>query len=163
VSGIADDDFERYSVSGPCSIQGQAFLKTLGGDVKFGAGEVVWLMPDIPLLNEIIRINSTAGQYAVLPPEVESKWQMVTRQTQADGWGKFEFNGIPCGAWFVISQVTWVVMSDYFIGIEGGPVWARVAVTAQSSPARVMLSYRGPDSFCGSDCLERLLRLNASR
>lgn len=142
VSDISDSDLERYSGPGPCSIHGQAFLKTRGGDVRYGAGEVVTLMPDIPLLSEIIRINSTRDQYAVLPTEVHSKWQQVKRQTQADGEGEFEFNGIPCGSWIVESQVTWeVVESRYSTSTQGGAVSRRVTVSPQDSPIRVMLTY----------------------
>lgn len=137
VSTISDADFKRYSSSGECSIKGQAFLKTRGGDVKYGAGEEVILLPDIPLLNEVSRINSNPGQHATLSPEISSKLQQMKRQTKAGGEGDFEFNGIPCGSWFVQSSVTWEV---YKGGTQGGTVSARVKVDPQNSPLRVILN-----------------------
>ena len=142
ISGISEAELTLYEGNGPCSVHGQAFLKTRGGDVKYGAGETVTLMPDIRLLNEIIGINSIPRQYAVLQPDIDRKWQALKRQTQADGEGKFEFNTIPCGAWFVESRVTWeVIQSQYSSSIQGGPVSSRVKVSPQNSPARVMLTY----------------------
>lgn len=142
VVGLSDAELKNYSGTGPCSIRGQAFLKTRGGDVKYGAGEAVTLLPNISLLNEIVRINSTPGQYAVLPADVQGRWQQLRRQTQADGQGNFEFIGIPCGSWYVESQVTWeVVESAYSTSTQGGTVSKVVTVTPQSSSERVMLTY----------------------
>jgi hypothetical protein len=141
VSKISDIDFDRYNGVGKCSIKGQAFLKTRGGDVKYGAGEAVTLVPDLPLLNDILRINSTPGQYSALPPDVERKWQQLTRKTQANGQGEFEFNGIPCESWFVESRVSWEVpISRYSTSLQGGPVSTRVNISPQNSPAKVILT-----------------------
>jgi len=49
VSGVSEDELRSYAGTGPCAIRGQAFLKTRGGDVKYGAGELVTLMPDTAL------------------------------------------------------------------------------------------------------------------
>jgi len=93
-------------------------------------------------LNEILRINSTRGEYAALPTDVLPKWESLKRRTQADGEGRFQFDGIPCGAWFVESRVTWeVIESAYSSSTQGGPVSAHVRVGPATSPARVILTY----------------------
>ena len=137
VSRISDADFDRYSGAGECSIKGQAFFKTQGGDVKYGAGEMVNLSPDIPLLDEILRINAAAGTHAAVPPDVQPKWLQLARMVQADGEGKFEFDNLPCEAWWVASKVTWYVPN---YGTQGGVLSAKVNLSPQNSPARVILT-----------------------
>jgi len=47
-------DFLPYAGTGTGKIIGQAFLKTRGGDVKYGAGNEVMLVPNTPYTSEII-------------------------------------------------------------------------------------------------------------
>jgi hypothetical protein len=134
---LPDSDFDRYSGVGKCSIIGQAFLKTRGGDVKYGAGETVMLMPDIPFLNQMHEIQSSPDRYLYLPPDVDSKWKQLRRQTITDGAGEFEFKGIPCGSWYVESQVRWEVPT---YSTQGGTVSTRINVNQGNSPVKVILT-----------------------
>ena len=38
-------EYTQYKARGSCSVSGQAFLKTAGGAVKYGAGNTVALLP----------------------------------------------------------------------------------------------------------------------
>lgn len=141
-SGMTDAEFAHYTGNGPCTVAGQAFLRTRGGDVRYGAGSAVTLIPDTSLLREVLRVNSTAGNRAQLDPAVQSQWTASLRTTRADGEGEFEFRNIPCGDWYAESTVTWEVpTSGYTTAVQGGLVAGFVSVTPESSPAKVMLTY----------------------
>ena len=141
-SGMTDAEFAHYTGNGPCTIAGQAFLRTRGGDVRYGAGSAVTLIPDTSLLREVLRVNSTAGSRAQLDPAVQSQWTASLRMTQADGEGEFEFRNVPCGDWYAESTVTWEVpTSAYTTQAQGGRVAGFVSVTPESSPAKLMLTY----------------------
>jgi hypothetical protein len=45
-------EYAPYSGSGTAKIIGQAFAKTVGGDVKFAAGNRVWLYPVTSMTTE---------------------------------------------------------------------------------------------------------------
>ncbi len=52
---------EAYLLAGTASINGQAFLKTRGGDVKLGAGNAVMMTPDDEWTQAIWAIIETGG------------------------------------------------------------------------------------------------------
>lgn len=137
---LTDNEIAAYTGAGSCTIKGQAFLKTRGGEVRFGAGEKVILFPDLPILREILSIGRS-GQQPVLEPNVHQAWGNLWRTTQADGEGKFDFRKIPCGAWYVESRVVWEVFSNYSSSVQGGLVSSFVQVSPDDSPAKVMLTY----------------------
>ncbi len=140
VTPLTEAETRAYTGSGSCTIQGQAFLKTRGGEVRYGAGGMVDLVPDVPLLKEVRAINM-GGSRAELDPDVSAQWAKVSRATQADGEGRFEFRNVPCGKWFVEALVTWEVFGAYGISRQqGGAVSAFVDVTPEGSPARVVLT-----------------------
>ncbi len=52
-SKVNHDALQNYLVSSNSKLVGQAFLKTRSGDVKFGAGSIVYLYPAVEYSNEI--------------------------------------------------------------------------------------------------------------
>jgi len=94
-----------YAATGTATITGQAFLKTRAGDVKYGAGNKVALIPDTPYTRarqDAIRRGQKLGQ-------PDSRLDKYTRYTQADGFGNFEFHNVPAGRYFVTCIITWEV------------------------------------------------------
>jgi hypothetical protein len=55
-------EFARYADSGNGSVIGQAFLKTRGGEVRYGAGNEVVLIPVTSYTTEHIQRATIGGQ-----------------------------------------------------------------------------------------------------
>jgi hypothetical protein len=114
-----------YSKAGTGKIIGQAFLKTIGGDVKYGAGNTVTIHPVTSLTTEwydkvIVKgIPLVAGD-----PHTDD----YRRQTIADAEGRFEFDGLPTGDYYVTCGITWGVPSDIGIQPTDGIAYAKVTV-----------------------------------
>ncbi|MBV9990701.1 MAG: hypothetical protein JOZ72_05345 [Alphaproteobacteria bacterium] len=93
-----------FAGSGPANLRGQAFLKTVGGDVKTCAGEDVFLMPSMPYFDEAIEMLKSgieAGR--------DERAMSLLRHTLCDAQGNFSFSGLPAKKWWMVTQVRWGV------------------------------------------------------
>lgn len=108
-------EYARYAGAGSAKIYGQVFLKTLGGDVKFGAGNVVWLYPVTSASTEWYQTALVHGKPMKAGDE---RMMQHSRKTTADGNGNFEFENLPAGDYYIVSAVTWGVAT----GLEFFPV-----------------------------------------
>lgn len=127
-----DAPFARYDASGNCAIAGQAFLKTMGGDVKVGAGEVVEL---IPVTNYTAERFSLANEHRTLPPR-DPRMARHVRRTICDAQGNFEFRGIPAGGYYLVTTIQWRVSEWQW---TGGQIVIPVAVS-EGETKRAMLT-----------------------
>jgi len=101
-------DFDKYKEKGNCTVTGQAFLKTRGGDVKYGAGNTVRLVPYTPLIKEM-----KEKRFFQRPEQSTMDYIKSTfRETVADGNGNFEFTGIPAGEYLLECDITWQVLNQ---------------------------------------------------
>lgn len=127
---FSEADFAPYMVKGSGRITGQAFVKTLGGDVKFGAGNIVRLVPLTPYILERYQKNVIGGR--TLEPPNTNIWKF-TKNTVADGNGNFEFKEIPDGEYTVICDIYWQVATPNGLRETGGLAHARVTIKNGSS------------------------------
>lgn len=97
-------DFAAWGGAGPATLHGQAFLKTVGGDVKTCAGSRVLLLPATPYVDELLT-KEKAGITVKADPRLTS----YTRTTLCDAQGSFSFTGLPVQRWYVVTHVTWGV------------------------------------------------------
>jgi hypothetical protein len=113
------------SKTGSAKIVGQAFLKTVGGDVKYGAGDTVWLHPVTSLTNEWFTKHIVQGVplAAGNPHSYDFR-----RQAIADAEGRFEFDALPPGDYYLTCSITWGVPSDIGTMPTGGIAYAKVSV-----------------------------------
>lgn len=133
-----------YLLSGSGSIAGQAFLKTRGGDVKYGAGNVITLEP---AADYFAALNLQEQKLHVIGPDAEDwwvpapgqDWKRYRRETQADGEGRFSFMGLPPGKYFARTKIEWYVPSTYGGHQSGGWVGKEVVV-ADGARSEVILS-----------------------
>lgn len=123
-------EYEPYAAKGTATISGQAFLKTQGGDVKYGAGETVILNPVTTYSKEWWSVSVERGRNMSEP---DSRTASYSRTTTADGEGRFKFEGLPAGEFYVACSVTWqyVAGTRYaYRKTTGGMVGAQVTVGA---------------------------------
>ena len=121
-------------------VSGNAFLRTVGGDVKSCAGFPVSLAPHSPYSQEraTILYGSDAGGYQPLNslvrvPKVHPDFSSFYRRTTCDINGEFEFTNVPSGVWYLVAIVTWKTVSTGFGGAvtyhnQGGRIMRRVEV-----------------------------------
>lgn len=118
--------------SGTARIQGQAFMRQRGGGVVTAAGSDVILIPDQPYTREMIN-RDISGQ-GFLTAEYQPVFP-YSKTTVADASGSFAFTNLAAGNYIVITEVKWLVPTQYGGMNQGGtlasPVTVRSGETAQ--------------------------------
>lgn len=114
-----EDDLAPYAGKGNSSIVGEAFLRTRGGNVKKGAGETVWLVPSVAYTSEYVNKEVLPGQK--LTPPLDKRVYKYMRTTKADSEGRFRFDQIQPGEYYVYALIMWSIPS---VG-SGGYVGSR--------------------------------------
>lgn len=125
--------------SGNNSVEGEAFLRTRGGDVKTCAGFKVYLIPDSPYARSRMTLlygSDTSGylgsqrsfaQLAAPDPDfVRGQFK-----TTCDAAGRFSFAGLPSGRYYIQTVVSWSVPARSWGGryeaqAQGGEIMQRV-------------------------------------
>ena len=124
-SAFNDDEFKPYEGTGTSTITGQAFMKTVGGDVKFGAGESIVLLPVTSYTTEL-RKRSTIGGERLGP--IDGRLEKYRRTTRADGNGNFEFKNLPQGEYYVSCAIFWQVPGGLILEETGGIAYGQAKV-----------------------------------
>ena len=129
---------------GKATIDGHAFLRKKNGKVVYAAGEVVRLVPVTPYSqdrfrkiygNRRIALAVTASR----PEPADPAYVTFTRQTKAESNGKFSFENVGPGRYYVSTQLTYSDTSRYFP--DGGAIYDEVVVTGrETDPINVILS-----------------------
>ena len=130
------DEYAQLQTVGTGKVAGQVFMKTVGGDVRFGAGSDVYLFPGTSYSDFWYQTNYVS-QKPIAPPD--SRQMQYTKIVQADGSGNFEFSDIPPGRYYISSMVTWQAPTQWGLAAQGGWV-AKSATVSNGATARVMLT-----------------------
>lgn len=123
--------------SGENRIEGTALLRTRGGEPRTCAALQVTLVPWSKYSGErIARLyGSLQSGFNERPPYGRMiRWEndneafyATVRATRCDAEGRFEFDSLPDGEWFVEALVTWEVPRVNFVGgPQGGTLMQRV-------------------------------------
>lgn len=116
-----ESEYAPYGDSGSSVITGQAFLKTRGGDVKFGAACMVYLNP-------VTTYSTEWFTYGIIKEMSLSKADPRTDkyhwETMADGFGYFEFKNLPAGEYYLACRILWEVPGKYNLETTGGYAYA---------------------------------------
>lgn len=120
---------------GHAIIKGQAFAKTVGGDVKYAAGNTVYLMPDdsYTFMCFLIVGNLT------YQPDCFARLKPYVRETVADGQGQFEFDDVKPGKYRLETVITWGIPGMYGVETTGGIVQGTIEVKSDVDVATVYL------------------------
>lgn len=125
-------------------ITGHAFRTKPSGAVVNAAGQVVTLVPATGFARERFANLYGGSKYVPhhaypLPDEVDPAYAEYTRTTKAESNGRFVFENVPPGSYFVTTQVLWG--DEYAFSREGGMVYDSVTLTGKETrPVDVILS-----------------------
>ena len=122
---FSESEFAPYGGDGSSTVTGQAFLKTRGGEVRFGAGNEVVMVPVTSYTTEIFERSILGGQQILRP---DPRYFAYRRTTTADGNGNFEIRNVPAGEYYLSCVITWEVPGPYGLQPTGGTAYGRVKV-----------------------------------
>ena len=128
-----ESEYAKYKLPGTATITGQAFMKNMGGDVKYAAGNEVALNPVTSISTQWYKAFYLGGQTL---SETDSRYIAAIRFTTADGEGRFRFDNIPEGEYYITTNVTWYVGNSK----EGG--WISKRVTIEDGQAYDIILHR---------------------
>lgn len=123
VTPFSNNDFSAYVGEGPATLEGQAFLRTRGGDLRYCAGESVLLAPATQYDIDVITAFAFGRDVALKRAGPAAQYW---RESVCDAQGKFQFDGLSTGTWIVITDVRyWVAGSE-----QGGVMGKKVNLRA---------------------------------
>lgn len=117
-------EYEPYRGTGSGVVEGQAFLVSMNGEVKYGAGRTVVLNP-VTTYSEEWFLYGVRGNYKL--SEGDPRAGQFARTAVADAEGNFRFEGLPPGEYYVACEINWYI--DQY-STSGG--WAYSQVTVQN-------------------------------
>jgi hypothetical protein len=123
--------------TGKGSINGQAFLRRNDGIVVYGAGSEVDLIPATAYARERMASIYGGGKYAVWHAGFKNDdpaYQSYMKKTVADGEGRFKFENLADGTYFITTTVTWFVQYQ-----QGGALMESVTISG-GQPVQVIMS-----------------------
>jgi hypothetical protein len=119
-----ESKFQPFVGKGTATITGQAFLKTVGREVRYGAGDPVILTPVTPYTTEAM-----LAERSLQLPQTDPRLLKYIHTVTADGNGNFEFQDIPSGDYYIKCAIVWGAPDQYgIIEQTGGVAWAKTHV-----------------------------------
>jgi hypothetical protein len=142
-SSFSPEEAEFIRKPGTGVIVGHAFRTREKGQVVNAAGEVVRLIPVTAYAQERFKkfyFNRKYVPYLLYPDnEPDSRYVEMTRTAKTRANGRFSFENVAPGRYFVSTQVLWD--EEYRIFPEGGSVYDEVTLTGkETEPVEVILS-----------------------
>lgn len=118
---------EHINRAGTATITGQAFLRRNDGIVVYGAGSDTVLVPASTYAKERVAALYRGGKvnnFVPPPKNTDPRYEQMARRTKNDGEGRFTFDRVADGDYFVMTTVTWMA-GDWR---QGGNLMEPVAV-----------------------------------
>lgn len=128
-------EYQALPKTGTGTITGQIFMKTRGGDVKFGAGTEVVLIPATSYTATLYQAYQQDRPVGEPDPRVKE----YSRRVITDGTGGFRFEGIPGGAYYVGGSVFWEAPTQFGLSKQGAHLLSPVTVE-EGKEARVIVT-----------------------
>jgi hypothetical protein len=101
------------SQRGTGHVEGQAFTKTAGGELRYAAGNIIGIRPDTPYVRDAVLFNSykRTGENVVTSNPNLGFLKEYVRTTTGDGDGRFIFDDLPAGKYILTATITWFAPS----------------------------------------------------
>ena len=126
---------EYIHKQGEGRIDGHAFLKKPNGYVMHASGDVIYLIPATPYARE--RMQRLYGTSKFMPAIQSSRAETTdpryfefTRKTKAESNGRFTFDQVAPGEYFIVTTLTWKD-KEHDILSRGGSIYEAVTVTGK--------------------------------
>jgi hypothetical protein len=132
-----ESDFSWSSTAGDAALKGQAFMKTVGGEVKTCAGNEVILVPSNAYTREMTNIWRQRGVTRANPVR-DPRYNNYRRVALCDAAGAFEFENLPPGPWMVNATVSWGVPHQYGVSQQGGYLMQEVSLADGQSRSLIL-------------------------
>jgi len=117
-------EYSALPKEGTGAVSGQVFMRTVGGDVRYGAGSRVLLIPatsySAQIYSAYLRNQAVAS--------VDTRALEAGKKTQADGSGNFSFSKVPPGSYYILSDVAWQAPTAYGLALQGGAIMSELQV-----------------------------------
>jgi len=116
---------------GPARIDGHAFITRADARVMNASGQYVYLVPATPYARE--RFARLYGGKKFLAAssgaaiEQDADYARFTRRTKAGSSGRFSFENVAAGEYFIATNVQWKDSEESFV-TRGGAVYESVTV-----------------------------------
>lgn len=134
-----ESEFAPFAAKGTAKISGQAFSKTAGGEVRYAAGNEIILRPSTAYFDEWFQVE-IVGEHRLKPAE-DSRAATYTRKTQADGEGRFEFEGLAPGTYYLACYLVWYVPNSRG-GLDPTGGWTHGTVTVGNGETKKVIVTR---------------------
>ncbi len=123
---FVEAEFLPFISVGTGVVVGQAFAKSVQGDVKLAAGEMVELVPLTTYTRERFE-RATLNEERLEPRD--PRLTKYIRKTVANATGDFEFTDVPPGDYLVFCDIRWAVEDTTVFPIKvGGLAYGEVSV-----------------------------------
>lgn len=134
LSAFSAADAEYINTAGSAQVKGNAFLRQNGGGVVTCAGEEVWFMPATQYSDELIEAWFGSANYTsyFMPrtAEIDPAFWNYVKKSRCDSEGRFTFNDLSDGRYYVITAVRWSVPGRYSSNEQGGHMYELATITA---------------------------------
>lgn len=135
-----------FNQPGSNVIEGNAVMRTVGGEVRTCAGSDANLIPVSAYASERMTKMFGSTTTGLLSASSGFSWastdpiyQATSRTVTCDSLGNFRFDHLPDGDYYVTAKVVWGIPNRYFTSWQGGYLMRRIHL-AGGETQRVVLS-----------------------
>lgn len=129
-------EYQALATEGTGVVTGQVFLRTMVGEVRYGAGSEVLLNP-VTTYSTFWYANQYQKGHRLTAPDPSIEPYII--KTQADGEGRFRFENVPPGDYYLTSSVFWQVPLGRFSSTQsGGFISQRITVENDKETRQIL-------------------------